>query len=68
MLESNEDPTVTQWENWNEEMKRYYKGKKELIVATENLESEEDVVQDLSSNGESLLRNEVEGVCSHTLN
>ncbi|PWA73228.1 hypothetical protein CTI12_AA167540 [Artemisia annua] len=68
VLETNGDPTVNEWESWNDEMKRYYKDKKELIVADKNLENEEDVVQDLSSNGDSMIRNEVEGVCSHTLN
>ncbi|PWA99243.1 ATPase, F1/V1/A1 complex, alpha/beta subunit, Zinc knuckle CX2CX4HX4C [Artemisia annua] len=68
VFETNVDPTVNEWDSWNDEMKVYYKNKKEMIDASKKLENNEDVVQDLSQTGESLLRNEVEGICSHTLN
>ena len=68
VLSKNGDPTVNEWESWNEDMKKYYRERKELLSATKELRNEEDVVVDLSSVGENVLRNEVEGVCSHNLN
>ncbi|PWA79930.1 zinc knuckle CX2CX4HX4C [Artemisia annua] len=68
VLENNDDPTVNEWENWNDDMKQYYRDKKECLGANNKTENEEDVVQDLSSTEESLVRNEVEGICSPTLN
>lgn len=49
-------------------MKRYYRDKKEQLCAAGIIEKEEAIVQDLSETGESLTRNEIEGVSSHTLN
>ncbi|PWA77052.1 zinc knuckle CX2CX4HX4C [Artemisia annua] len=68
VLETNVDPTVTEWDSWNEEMKMYYKGKKELIDAVNKVVNEEDVVHDLSSNGDSMLMNEIKGVSCNTFN
>ncbi|PWA74133.1 zinc knuckle CX2CX4HX4C [Artemisia annua] len=68
VLGNNGDPTVEEWESWTEDMKRYYKDKKELLCAAGIIEKEEDIVQDLSETGESLTRNEIEGVSSNTLN
>ncbi|PWA66504.1 ATPase, F1/V1/A1 complex, alpha/beta subunit, Zinc knuckle CX2CX4HX4C [Artemisia annua] len=68
VLETNVDPTVTEWDRWNDGMKVYYKGKKELIDAVNKVLNEEDVVHDLSSNGDSMLRNEIEGISCNTLN
>ncbi|PWA97296.1 RNA-directed DNA polymerase, eukaryota, Reverse transcriptase zinc-binding domain protein [Artemisia annua] len=61
VLSKNGDPTVNEWESWNEDMKKYYGEKKELLRVTNESSNEEDVVVDLSSVGESVLRNEVEG-------
>ncbi|PWA95988.1 zinc knuckle CX2CX4HX4C [Artemisia annua] len=68
VLGNNGDPTVEEWESWTEDMKRYYRDKKELLCAAGIIEKEEDIDQDLSETGESLTRNEIEGVSSHTLN
>ena len=59
---------MKEWESWNEDMKKYYREKKEILSATKELSNEEDVVVDLSSVGESVLRNEVDGVFSHNRN
>ncbi|GJT93498.1 zinc knuckle CX2CX4HX4C containing protein [Tanacetum coccineum] len=49
-------------EKWSKDMKRYYKDKKELLVVTEELEKEEDVVDDISATGNGIIRNEIEGL------
>ena len=68
VLETNGDPTVNEWKSSNELMKEYYRSKKDGINGSKNSENEEDIVQDLASTEECLLRNEVEGVCSHSIN
>ena len=49
-------------------MKKYYRKTKEAKNDNKKSIDEEDIVQDLSTTEECLLRNEVEGVCSHSLN
>ncbi|GKE07343.1 hypothetical protein Tco_1399361, partial [Tanacetum coccineum] len=49
-------------EKWSKDIKRYYKDKKELLVITEELENEEDVVDDISTTGNDIIRNEMEGL------
>ncbi|PWA64801.1 RNA-directed DNA polymerase, eukaryota, Reverse transcriptase zinc-binding domain protein [Artemisia annua] len=61
VLETNDDPTVNEWESWKDLMKEYYRSKKHEINGSKKLTDEEDIVQDLYSTGECLLRNEVEG-------
>nr|GEV63083.1 RNA-directed DNA polymerase, eukaryota, reverse transcriptase zinc-binding domain protein [Tanacetum cinerariifolium] len=46
---------------WNEDMKRYYRDKKELLDATRMIEKNEDVMGMNDGEGNDVLRNEVEG-------
>ncbi|GJS94754.1 RNA-directed DNA polymerase, eukaryota, reverse transcriptase zinc-binding domain protein [Tanacetum coccineum] len=46
---------------WNNEMKKYYKDRKELFDATKELELEEDVENGMQDDGEFGLRNEANG-------
>ncbi|PWA98492.1 ATPase, F1/V1/A1 complex, alpha/beta subunit, Zinc knuckle CX2CX4HX4C [Artemisia annua] len=68
VLETKSDPTVNEWDSWNDMMKEYYRKKKDGNNGNKESTDEEEIVQDLSSTEECLLRNEVEGVCSHSLN
>ena len=49
VLETNDDPTVNEWDSWNDLMKNYYRRKKDDNSGNKKLTDEEDIVQDLSS-------------------
>ncbi|PWA43323.1 ATPase, F1/V1/A1 complex, alpha/beta subunit, Zinc knuckle CX2CX4HX4C [Artemisia annua] len=61
VLENKSDPTVNEWDSWNDMKKEYYRKKKDGTNGNKESTDEEEIVQDLSSTEECLLRNEVEG-------
>nr|GEY38434.1 RNA-directed DNA polymerase, eukaryota, reverse transcriptase zinc-binding domain protein [Tanacetum cinerariifolium] len=61
------DPTVNEWESSTEDMNKYYEHKKGIVDTGKELANEEDVVNDIPSIDEGVLRNEVEGACNNLL-
>nr|GEX12402.1 RNA-directed DNA polymerase, eukaryota, reverse transcriptase zinc-binding domain protein [Tanacetum cinerariifolium] len=52
---------------WNEDMKRHYRDRKELFNAAKEIEENEDVMEEVCIESNNVLRNEVEGgLCRHS--
>ncbi|GKE03986.1 RNA-directed DNA polymerase, eukaryota, reverse transcriptase zinc-binding domain protein, partial [Tanacetum coccineum] len=61
-LSRNKNANNGEMNRWNEEMKRYFRDRKELFDAVQDTEENEDVMDENYDERNNVLRNEVEGV------